>query len=310
MSSQHFDPVSTGPDPVPQWEKVAAWVEQTAFTLAAIGVVIWVIRGCLRAHRMTFDAKLLLGTMALAWLDPIGNMVRISFFMNSYYVNRGSWTPFIPGWISPNGANLPDPILIEFTGYAALPLAAVLGCWLMRTIGRRWPSLGTVGLVASTWVLMMLCVIVIHQVLVERSGWAVWTTPREELTAFAGTRWQLPLVPDVMFWGAMFTALAALRFFRDAQGRSVVERGLDRIQAPGRIKTVLGTFAIIGYTTVAMLSYAVSAVAVSLYPGHTMPANLPSYIVNNMCGPDTNYNCPTPGLPISVQGHPDRLPAR
>jgi hypothetical protein len=210
IMSADFRSVPTGPDSVPQWEKVAAWIEQGAFTVAAVGVVVWVVRGCIKQRRMTFDAKLLLGTMALTWLDPIGNMVRVSFFMNSYYVNRGSWTPFIPGWISPNAAHLPDPLLVEFTGYMALPLVAVLGCTLLRAVRGRWPAMGNVGLVMIAWVFMMLTVVLIHQLLVERSGWAVWTAPREELTAFAGTRWQLPLVPDVMFWGGVFTALTFL----------------------------------------------------------------------------------------------------
>ncbi|MFI6998219.1 spirocyclase AveC family protein [Nocardia sp. NPDC050175] len=310
ITSDHFRSVGTGADPVPQWEKICAWLEQSAFTLAALGTVAWIVRGCVRERRMTFDAKLLLGTMALTWLDPIGNMVRISFFMNSYYINRGSWTPFIPGWISPNAGRLPDPLLVEFTGYMALPLSAVVGCWVLRSIEKRWPAIGKVGLVVSIWVFMMVAVVIIHQVLVQHSGWAMWTTPQRNLTVFAGTRWQLPIVPDVMFWGAMFASLTLLRHFRAPDGRSFVERGVDRVNVPERVRTALATFAVIGYTSTAMLGYAVCAVAVSLYPGDTMPAQVPSYLVNDMCGPGTEYNCPAPGLPIAVAGHPDHAPVR
>lgn len=306
ITGPNFRPVPTGPDPVPHWEKIAAWLEQGAFTIAALVTVVSAVRGCIKAKRFTLTAKLLCGTAALAWLDPIGNMVRVSFFMNSYYLNRGSWTPYIPGWISPNAADLPDPILVEFTGYLALPGAAVLGCWVMNQIRARRPQTGQVGLILTVWLLMMVAVVIIHQLLVERSGWAVWTAPQRSLTVFAGTRWQLPLVPDVMFWGAMFAALACLLYFRDASGASFVERGVERLGIPARLRTVVSTFAVIGYTTTAMLGYAVSAVFVSLYPGDTLPDNLPSYIVNEMCGPGTQYQCPRPGEPISVNGRPDR----
>ncbi|NNH71184.1 spirocyclase AveC family protein [Nocardia uniformis] len=308
VTSGHFRSTPTGSDPVPQWEKVTAWIEQGAFTAAAVGTLGWIVVRCVRRRRLIFDAKLFIGTLALTWLDPIGNMVRIQFFMNSYYLNRGSWTPYIPGWISPNAGNLPNPLLVEFTGYATLPLAAVLGCYVMRFVARRRPGTGPVGLTVAVWVFMMVAVVIIHQVLVQRSGWAMWTTPQRDLTIFAGTRWQLPIIPDVMFWGAMFAALAVLRYFRDPDGPSFVERGTDRL--PVRIRTLVSTLAVVGYTTTAMLGYAVSAVAVSLYPGDTMPSNVPSYLVNDMCGPTTEYDCPHPGAPFSVDGHRDHQPAR
>lgn len=306
ITGPNFRSVPMGPDPVPQWEKVAAWLAQGALTVLALVTVLVAVRGCIKAKRFTLFAKLICGTAALVWLDPIGNMVRISFFMNSYYVNRGSWTPYIPGWISPNAANLPDPLLVEFTGYLALPVVAGLGCWVMKQVKARRPQMGRCGLVLSVWLFMIVAVVVIHQVLVERSGWAVWSAPQRSLTVFAGTRWQLPLVPDVMFWAAVFAALACLLYFRDSSGASFVERGVERVGVSARLRTVVSTFAVIGYTTTAMLGYAVLAVFISLYPGDTLPDNLPSYIVNEMCGPGTQYECPHPGGPISVQGRPDR----
>jgi Spirocyclase AveC-like len=305
IAGPNFRPVPTGPDRVPHWEKVAAWLEQGALAIAAIVTVVWAVRGCIKAKRFTLTVKLLFGTVALVWLDPIGNMVRVSFFMNSYYINRGSWAPYIPGWISPNAANLPDPFLVEFTGYLFLPGIAVVGCWVMKRVKARRPQTGRVGLLLSVWLFMMAVVVIIHQLLVERSGWAVWAAPQRWLTVFAGTRWQLPLVPDVMCWAAMFSALASLLYFQDASGASFVERGIERVGIPARLQAVVSTFAVIGYTTVAMLGYAALAVFISLYPGDTLPNSLPSYIVNQMCGPATQYECPRPGGPISVNGRPE-----
>lgn len=300
--SGDFKSISTGPDPVPHWMKVWAWILQPTFTLLAVAAIVWVVRGCLRERRFTLDAKLMVATSSLLWLDLIGNLIRPQFLMNSYYVNRGSWGPHIPGWISRNGENLPYPILLAFTCYIFLIFVLVAGCAFMRWTKQRWPQMGNVGLVSLTWLVFVAFVIVLEGILCVRSGFNVWT-PLPYVTIFNGTRWQYPVFPDAPFWGGMITALTALRYFRDDRGRTVVDSGLDRIAMRERTKTFVSTFAIIGFASVAMLGYAIVAIPAALYAGDTLP-NLPSYYLNGMCGPGSPYKCPGPKVPILLPTTP------
>jgi hypothetical protein len=114
VASGDFKAVHSGADPLPNSEKVWAWVLQISFTAVAVATVIWLIRGCRRERRLTLDAKLAIGFVSIIWLDPVPNLLRPQVFFNSYYINRGSWVEHIPGWISANGRFLPDPFFVEF----------------------------------------------------------------------------------------------------------------------------------------------------------------------------------------------------
>lgn len=299
--SGDFESVPTGPDPVPHWMKVWAWILQPTMGLLAVAAIVWVLRGCIRERRFTLDAKLMVGACSLIWLDPIGNLIRPQFLFNSYYVNRGSWLPHIPGWISRNGENLPSPILLEFTTYIFLVFLVMAGCAFMGRTKQRWPRMGNVGLVSLTWLMFVTFVIVLETMLV-RTGFNVWTS-LPYVTIFNGTRWQYPVFPDPPFWGGMLTALTALRYFRDDRGRTVVDRGLDRVAIGDRARTFVSTFAVIGFASVAMLGYTIMAIPAALYAGPTWP-NLPSHYLNGICGPGSPYKCPGPKVPILLPTTP------
>jgi hypothetical protein len=305
ISSADFAPTPLGPDPVPTWEKVWAWILQPLFALGAVAVAVWVVRGCLRARRITFDAKLLLAWYSVIWLDPVGNFVRTQFLFNAYYVNRGSWVEHIPGWISPNAHLFPDALLVEFPVYGMLVLHAVGAGALMRWISRHWPRIGRVGLIGWTWLATALFMVVFEAAFCMRTGWASWsaTSLPNWLVVWPGTRWQVPLIPDPIFWGAVWTAFASLRHFRDDRGRTVLDRGLDGLHVGAHPAAVISTFAVIGFANVAMALHTVPSVSASLYLRDTVP-NLPSYLRDGMCGAGTAYRCPGPAVPIRLPGNP------
>jgi hypothetical protein len=96
IAGDDFRPSPLGPDLVPRWEQICAWIFQPLFTLGALAAAAWVIRGCLRERRLTMDGKLLLAWYSIIWLDPAGNYLRPQFMFNAIYVNRGSWVEHIP----------------------------------------------------------------------------------------------------------------------------------------------------------------------------------------------------------------------
>jgi Spirocyclase AveC-like len=304
IGSDHFRSSPLGKDPVPQWEKTCAWIMQPTFTLGALLVAAWVIRGCVREGRLTFDGKLTIAWYSIIWLDPVGNYVRPQFMFNAYYVNRGSWVEGIPGWISPNGSNLADALLMEIPAYGMAVMAAVGTCRLMRAIQRRRPHTGKVGLIGAAWVTSGVLIVAFEAPLCMRTGWASWsaTALPDWLVIWPGTRWQVPLIPDPIFWSLVFTAMAALRFYRDDAGRSAVDRGLERTRLTVRAKTVVSTLAVVGFANIAMGLHTIPSVWASFYLHKTV--EVPSYMRAGVCGKGTSYDCPGPDKPIKLPTNP------
>lgn len=304
VGSDDFESSPLGEDPVPQWEKVFAWIMQPALTLGALLVGAWVIRGCVREGRLTFDAKLTIAWYSIIWLDPVGNYARPQFMFNAYYVNRGSWVEGIPGWISPNGSNFADALLMEVPAYGMAVMAAVGTCALMRAVQRRRPQTGKVGLIGVAWLTSAVLIVAFEAPLCMRTGWASWsaTSLPDWLVIWSGTRWQVPLIPDPIFWGAVFTAMAALRFFRDDAGRSAVDHGLERTGLTTRAKTVVSTLAVVGFANIAMVLHTIPSVWASFYLGNTV--DVPSYMRAGVCGEGTDYDCPGPNEPIKLRDNP------
>jgi hypothetical protein len=295
MLSSDFKRTPTGADPVPHTEKVFAWILQPLFVLMALGALWWVVRGCRRQGSLTLDAKLLIAGYCQVWLDPVGCLVRPQFFFNSYYFNRGSWLGHIPGVLTPNAHRLADLPFVEVPLYGCFIGVCVGGCALMRWIRRRRPQTSNVALVLWTWAAVCVFILVFEELLILRTGVAMWeATP--PLTFFDGTRFEMSLFPDPVFWGGFITAMVALRFFSQNRKQMAVESGLERVTASRRVKTGLSTFAVIGYVSAAMLIGSAGAVAASLYS--RTPAHVPSYLRDGICGPGTAYQCPNPGVPI------------
>jgi hypothetical protein len=304
IASSDFTRTRTGADRVPQLEKVFAWILQPALAACALWALVWVVRGCRRAGRVTLDAKLLIAGYCQLWLDPIGSVIRPEFFFNSYYVNFGSWLGHIPGAMTPNGHRLADLPLLELPVYGSLIGVCVGGCAFMRWVRRKRPQTSNVALVLSVWVAIGLFIFVFEEIFVMRTGAAVWLSPVSWLTIFYGTRFQMSLIPDPMFWSVFMVAMVSLRFFATDRGTPACDSGVDRVSVSTRLRTGLSTLAVVGFVSAAMLVASALAIGASLYS--TTPRNLPSYLRDGICGPGTDYQCPNPGVPIQTAAHRTR----
>lgn len=116
------------------------------------------------------------------------------------------------------------------------------------------------------------------------------------LSLLGGTRYQFPAY-ETLVAGALFTSVAALRFFVDDRGRSIAERGIDEQRLPAVRAGALRLLAVTGFVTLAMLGYSFFWCWASFYGG-PYAKDLPSYLVNDMCGPGTGYACPHPEVPL------------
>jgi hypothetical protein len=302
ITSPDFKSTPTGSDRVPQTEKVFAWILQPALVLVALAALVWVIRSCRRAGIVTLDAKLLVAGYCQLWLDPIGSLIRPEFFFNSYYVNRGSWIGHIPGGLTPNGHLLADLPLLELPVYGSMIFVCVGGCALMRSIRARRPRTSNLALVLWAWVGVAAFLMFFEEIFVLRTGAAVWLSPVSWLTIFSGTRYQMSLIPDPIFWSGFMVAMISLRFFATDRGTPRSDSGLGEVSVPARAKTALSTLAVVGFVSAAMLIASALAIGASLYS--TTPRNLPSYLRDGICGKGTQFACPNRGVPIQTTPRP------
>jgi hypothetical protein len=169
----------------------------------------------------------------------------------------------------------------------------------MRGAHSRRPRLGVVGTFCAGWAAILMLefpleMLAVHTGLVGYPG----TIP--ELTLWAGRTDQLPLYGPLL-WSATLASLGMLRFYRDDRGRTVVERGIDRVPFGTRTTTALRALAVLGFIHISMiLCYDVPINLAGLYAG---PAQTyPSYLRTTQCGADAPVpvECPGPASPILV----------
>jgi hypothetical protein len=305
-ASGQFKRTPTGRDPVSSATKAWAWGWQVASVVLFLACVVYVVRRSRREGRLTFDALILIAWTVAIWLDPATtNFFRTQMLYNSYLVNFGSWAPHIPGWLSPNAHLFPEPLIAWGGLYGVTSLGAtVIGCNAMRLGKRRWPELGKVGTV-----LCGLGAIAITDLILEiffiRTGLYAYGGAIRSLSLWGGHRYQFPLYESLIF-GATWTASAALRYFRDDRGRSIVERGIDEPSvsrlSSGRVngRRIL---AVTGFVTVIYTVYSLVFSLTALW-GDPFPKGYPSYMINGMCGAGTPYQCAAPAPPPRAPGGP------
>lgn len=292
--------IGTGSDPVPTSVKILAWVVQGASAVVLVAAVIHVVRRSRAEGRLAFDGILLIAWTSALWLDPAtNNFLRPNLLYNSYFVNVASWGPHIPGWISPNGGRLPEPILAWVCQYGGVSMfVAMLGSYVMRRVKQRWPRTGRVGLVLAAFAAILTFDLVIEVVSMRAGLWAYPGSIRS-LSLFGGTRYEFPLY-EVILFGGTWTVMAALRYFQDDQGRTIIERGVDS-RSPARRNTLLRILAGVGFVNAVYVVYAMLFSAMTLYGG-PFPSGYKSYMINGICGPGTSYVCTSPHEPIPLPG--------
>jgi hypothetical protein len=178
-------------------------------------------------RRVSLDAELLIGGIAALFWDPFGNFVQPGFFYNSDWLNLNSWTGFAPGVINPDAGRMPEPAFIVLV-YPFGLLAFAMGTnALVRLAARRRPdwsgarilTVGTVG-AALAGMALEAPMFLLHL-------WALAGAPGK-LSLFDNAHRYSPV--EFLTTGMVFAGWAAVRYFRDDEGRAFTERGVG----PGR----------------------------------------------------------------------------
>ena len=299
LASGDLAAVGNGPTPVPAWMSVTIRAFEVG-SLAGILAFGWffLVRPWRQAGHITLDGMFTLAFLTMFWQDPLMNYFNTWFTYNTSFIAVASWASHIPGWFSPQGGNLPQAVSMFLPAYAYGMFGQVLLAGvLLRRIEQRRPRISRVWLVALCWVTLVVADVVIEIIAVRCGLWAFPGAIRW-MSLFPGTRHQFPLY-EAMTLAAFITAVTVVRHYRDDQGRTAIERGID---SPRR-----RFLALVGFCNVAYLAYNLSFGLLGLY-GDAWPEGIKSrsYLTDGFCGVGTAYACPsakraTRPVPITPQ---------
>ena len=303
MTSPDFTPTRPGVTPVPAYITWGNNIQQVGEVIGAVLILYFVvIRPWRREGHITLDGMIVLAAAGIYWWDPVPNYFGPTVSYNSALVNWGSWSSHIPGWVSDNGSRMPEPPLYAGLWYIiGFILLAMFINWVMRQAKRRWPKLGTSGLVLIAIASGMLLDFVL-EVMYVRLGTYVYPGAYKPLTLFYGHYYQFPILCAV-FSGIAFGLVACLRYFRNDKGQTFVEGGIAELRVKPwqrswvRFLAIYGLFNLLGL--LACSQYWWTAVHEQPWPKGVLER---SYFTNGLCGTGTDVACPGGVIPVTQRG--------
>ena len=306
ITGPYFARVPSGPSDPPMYMK-AFLTMNGVLVCVGLPIAIWwfVIRPWRRERRVTLDGMLLVSMGLMFFQDPLLNYFNTWCTYNTWLFNRGSWSPYIPGWVSPDspGHQVPEPLLINAPGYAAGVLViTIFGCWVMRKIKARWPNISNLRLILVTYAFTFVLDFVMEAGFMLPFGLYTYPGSIRSVSAFAGTYHQWPIYEGLM-WGGVQAAMCSLRYFTDDRGRTVVERGLEQTQ-DGLVKQQVTRFLAIfaGISACFFVFYNVPAQWIGMHADPWPADHLKrSYFNGGTCGAGSDQPCPDPALPIPTR---------
>jgi Spirocyclase AveC-like len=295
----YFTPTNPGSDPISASQQTYFLLLQIAVTVAAVICLIkWLIVPWWREGEMTSSGRLFAaGAMIFFW-DLGMNFTSTVLFYNSHLVNYGAWAlGSWPGWVSPDGNLLPEPVFITIPGYTSLVTTqAIFVCWLLRKAKERWPGL---GVMPQLGIILVGCTVVdsIIEIALLKTGAYAYPGAVRSLTLFAGKTYQFPLYEGFLFGGLGVGAMTALHHFRDDKGFTYAEKGIDQMNMGKAGKQWIRGLAVYGFCHLLFLSLYTIPMQFFSLNSDPFPEGYPSYMVNGMCTYGIHRNqCPGPGV--------------
>lgn len=306
VTGPYFVRVPSGPSEPPLYMKIPLIANAVILWIAApFALWYFIIRPWVRERRITLDGMLLVSMGLMFFQDPLLNYFNTWCTYNTWMWNLGSWSSHIPGWVSPEepGAQVAEPLLTNVPGYAhGVLLLTIAGCWIMRRIKSRWPDISTFQLILCTYAVAFVWDFVMEALIMLPIGFYTYPGAIRSVSFNAGTYYQWPVYEGLM-WGGVQAALCCLRYFTDDRGRTVVERGLDRVQGGFVRQQFIRFLAIFGAVSASFfIFYNIPAQWVGMHSDPWPEDHMKrSYFVGGICGEGTDKPCPHPSLPIPTK---------
>jgi hypothetical protein len=250
-------------------------VEWGQFAIFVALALRYVILPLARKERLGFDGLFILAALLLNFWDPLDNYWAFVFQYNTHFLNISSWASFIPGWHSPGGAVWAVPVGFVFGAYVwAFYYASRIGCAILKRLSRTRPTWSAVSRFAVVFLAMAALEAVCELIYLRTDSIANIFT-NTSLTIWSGHYYQWPIYNPILF-ASVWTLITALRWSRNADGLSFVERGAEQLRTTPRLQTWVRFLAISAYLQVVYIGlYFVPWNLLALH--HGPPPLLPSY---------------------------------
>ncbi len=294
-------PTAPGLDPLPEGQRLFIfWVQLLAMVMGVVFFTGFVIRPWLREGQMTTTGMLYVCWLTLFFQDPMMSYTSATVLYNSYMVNLGTWTlGSTPGWTSPKGNLLPEPLLLIIVGYTIIgyslcfPVLAMLNKIKQRRPQTSKFQLGLLG------ILILIVLDTLFESLLLRTGVYAYPGGIREITLFAGQTYQFPLTEGLFYGGLTIGSTMLLLLYRNDRGETFVESGIDRLRISKVGKQWVKFFALFAFVQISMLLvFTIPNQWLALH-SDPFPEGYPSYMTNGLCayGPKGDQ-CPGPGISL------------
>ncbi|MHB8693077.1 MAG: spirocyclase AveC family protein [Solirubrobacteraceae bacterium] len=227
--------MSTGPTHLPGWMKIALGIQQWGLFAGMWALIYFkAIRPRMKTGRFTLDGLMVCSFALMWWSDPLYNYFQVGFSYNAWFVNLGSWVGGIPGWMSPNAARTPQPLIwLPGVYTCAFFLVVLIANAIMRRLYAWRPRLS----VPSAWVITFVPMFVVGtfwEAMFMRMGSHSYAGAIRGLALNPGSYYEFPIYQGITA-SILYTTWGAMRFYRDDQGYSFAERGVTKLRLGPRL---------------------------------------------------------------------------
>lgn len=240
--------------------------------------------------------------IAIFW-DPSMNWIQQGCVYNVHNPNLGFLSYLIPGWMSPRGELLAEPLLAWAGGYPGfLTWMVMTGLALMRFLKSRFPGISNVTLMIAGVFGAMLFDAICEILLIRLTGIYAYPGSIRALCLFPGHWYQFPIY-EMIFFGGWVGVTAVLIYFKDDKGLTWVERGVEQLNICKRsnfLKALVRTVAVIGFCNVVEVIVYVLPMPLLTANADPFPDDTPPCFTSEarMIGPGTGIAIARPDLPI------------
>jgi len=240
--------------------------------------------------------------VAIFW-DPSMNWIQQGCVYNAYAFNLGFLSNNIPGWMSPRGELLPEPLIAWTGGYPAFLIWGCLsGLAAMRFAKAKVPTISNLPLALIGVVAVMTFDMLLEMALIRGSALYAYPGSIRAVSINAGHWYQFPIYEALLF-GGWWGLCAVLLYFKDDKGLTWVERGVEKIDMCRRsnlAKGLVRAVAVIGFCqTIEFIIY-VLPMPLLTANADPFPDDTPAFFTvgSGMCGDGTGIACARPDIPI------------
>jgi Spirocyclase AveC-like len=243
-----------GPDRMDTGQVLAIRVFE-AISFAVLVALVWycVVRPWRREGTLSLDGKFVLGGMAAFIADGFLDVHTYLFAWNSYSINMGVWTRYLPFHNPDMSSRYAESLLWGPPMYVYFCAGvAIAACQLVRWLRARWPRISYAGIFVVVYLVEFAFDFVVENLAIRTTQAYGFAQTYGPLTLWSGSQYQFPLYESVLVAAlGTFYTWARLRALESPDGLSPIERGFERFR-PG-LQPAVRTFAVIGFCSAATI---------------------------------------------------------